>query len=116
MTEWMLAQDGARGQLTGKEICELARGGDALASKAVERESYYLGLGLANLVTIFTPEVIVLGGSVMQSAPLFMPTIQAIIRRICTQVPSERVEIRSASLGAQTGLIGAARVWHHRFA
>ncbi len=116
MTRWMLAQDGSRGPLTGKQICDLARNGDPLAMKAVEREAYYLGLGLANLVTYFIPEVIVLGGSVMQSADLFMGTIQEVISRICTQVPRERVELRLASLGPQTGLIGAARVWHHRFA
>lgn len=116
MTEWMRAEDGTRGSLTAKEICDLARNGDALAAEAVEREGHYLGLGLANLVTIFTPEVIVLGGSVMQSAALFMTTIHKTIRRMCTQVPSDRVELRTASLGSQTGLIGAARVWHHRFA
>jgi glucokinase len=115
MTEWMLAHDHSRERVSAKDICELARSGDELAGKAVEREAYYLGLGLANLVTLFTPEVIVLGGSVMQSASLFMGKIHEIIRRICTQVPSERVELRLASLGPQTGLIGAARVWHHRF-
>lgn len=115
MTEWMLAQDHSRERVSAKDICNLAREGDGLARKAVEREAYYLGLGLANLVTMFTPEVIVLGGSVMQSASLFMGTIHETIRRICTQVPSERVELRLASLGPQTGLIGAARVWHHRF-
>ena len=115
MTGWMLAQEPLRGEIGAKEICEQARHGDAVARKAVEREAYYLGLGLANLVTIFAPEVIVLGGSVMQSAPLFIDKIHETIRRICTQVPSSRVELRLASLGPQTGLIGAARVWYHRF-
>jgi predicted NBD/HSP70 family sugar kinase len=54
-------------QLTAKRICELAREGDALALQAVEREGHYLGLGMANLVTLFAPDVIVLGGSVMKS-------------------------------------------------
>ena len=94
---------------------ERAAAGDALAGKAVEREAHYLGLGLANLVNIFCPEVIVLGGSVMQSARLFLGGIGAEIRRNCARVPSERTEIRMASLGARAGIIGAARVWHHRF-
>jgi glucokinase len=116
MTQWMAAQDPSKEAIGAKQICDLARSGDALALKAVEREGHYLGLGLANLVTIFAPEVIVLGGSVMQSAALFMENIHETIRRICTQVPSEKVELRIASLGPQTGLIGAARVWRHRFA
>src|ERR1700722_13487539 len=52
--------------LTAKNICELARQGDPWAIRAVEHEGRYLGLGLANLVTMFVPEMIVLGGSVMK--------------------------------------------------
>ena len=93
----------------------MAAAGDARARLAVEREAHYLGLGLANLVNIFCPEVIVLGGSVMGSSALFMGGIGDEIRRNCTQVPWERTEIRIASLGPQAGIIGAARAWHHRF-
>lgn len=117
MTEWMVANapnDYSEEPLTAKRICELARNGDPLACRAVEREGHYLGLGIANLITLFTPEVIILGGNVMRSADLFMEQIKAEIRRCCTQVPYEKTEIRLASLGPQTGLIGAARVWHHR--
>ena len=39
--------------------------------RAIENESHYLGLGMANLVTMFVPEIIVLGGSVMNSSVLF---------------------------------------------
>jgi glucokinase len=60
-----------RDHLTAKRICELAREGDALAMQAVDREARYLGLGMANLVTLYTPDAIVLGGSVMKSAVLF---------------------------------------------
>jgi glucokinase len=119
MAEWMAANapKAIEGEpLTGKRVCELARAGDPLAQRAVEREGHYLGLGIANLITLFTPEVIVLGGNVMQSINLFMDTIRAEVRRCCTQVPYEKTEIRLASLGPLTGMIGAARVWHHRFA
>ncbi len=118
MTEWMLANtpaDPHQEPLTGKRVCELARSGDPIAKKAVQREAHYLGVGLANLITLFTPEVIVLGGNVMGSADLFMEGIKSEIRSLCTQVPFEKTDIRLASLGPQTGLIGAARVWHHRF-
>lgn len=119
MARWFDAQ--APGEETekgrsAKQICAMAAGGDGLAKRAVQREAHYLGLGLANLVNIFCPEVIVLGGSVMGSAPLFMGGIKDEIRRNCTQVPFERTEIRLASLGPRAGIIGAARAWHHRFA
>jgi glucokinase len=113
MTAWMSEQ--GRAATGAKEICALAMAGNTLALKAVEREAHYLGLGLVNLITIFCPEVIVLGGSVMLSASLFLGGIRDEIRRNCTQVPAERTEIRLASLGPQAAVIGAARAWHHRF-
>jgi glucokinase len=105
-----------RQNLTAKTICELALDGDEWAGRAVQREAYYLGLGLANLVTLFAPDSIVLGGGVMQSANLFLDGIRKIIRENCRLVPFEMTELAVASLGKNTNLIGAARVWHHRFA
>jgi len=102
--------------LTAKRICELAQQGDSLARKAVEREAYYLGLGLANLINLFTPDTIVLSGSVMKSATLFLDGIRSVIRSGCRFVPAEKTELTLASLGEDTNLIGAARVWHYRFA
>ena len=101
--------------ITAKRICELAKQGDELAAQAVEHEGHYLGLGLANLITMFTPDAIVLSGSVMKSAPLFMGKIREVIRGGCRFVPAEKTELMLASLGEDTNLIGAARVWHYRF-
>jgi glucokinase len=112
----MQADYAHRANLTAKRICELARDGDELAGEAVEREAHYLGLGLANLVTIFTPDAIVLGGSLMKSAALFLDGIRATIGRCCRFVPFEKTNLNLASLGEDANLIGAARVWHHRFA
>ena len=102
-----------RQDITARRICELAQQGDELAQQAVEHEGYYLGLGLANLISMFTPDAIVLSGSVMKSAPLFMPRIREVIRAGCRFVPAEKTELMLASLGEDTNLIGAARVWHY---
>jgi glucokinase len=101
--------------LTAREICSRAQDSDEWAQRAVKREAYYLGLGLANLITVFAPEAIVLGGSVMKSAHLFLERMHEVIRQNCRLVPSGQVDISLASLGADAGLIGAAEVWHHRF-
>ena len=100
--------------LTAKKICELAQHGDDWARRAVEHEAHHLGLGLANLVTMFVPEVIILGGSVMKSAPLFMDEIRKVIAASCRLVPFEKTQLALASLGEDTNLIGAARVWYYR--
>ena len=105
-----------RNHLNAKQICELAREGDCWAQHAVEHEAKCLGLGLANLVTMFVPNAIVLGGSVMKSADLFLPTIRTVIADSCGFVPHEHTDLVLASLGEDANLIGAARVWYHRFA
>jgi glucokinase len=104
-----------RDGITAKRICELAREADPVAVHAVETEAYYLGLGLANLINLFTPDAIVLSGSVMKSADLLMGRMRDVIRKGCRFVPAEKTELALASLGDDTNLIGAARVWHYRF-
>jgi len=61
------------------------------------------------------PDVIVLSGSVMKSAALFLDRIRKVISQGCRFVPFEKTELVLASLGEDANLIGAARVWHHRF-
>ena len=101
--------------LDAKEICRRAEQGDALARKAVEREGYYLGVGLANLVTMYCPDAIAVGGGVMGSAHLFLERMRQVVRTNCTLVPAEKAEIVLARMGADVGVAGAARAWHTRF-
>ena len=114
MTEWMRQQRPDHAELTAGQICDLARAGDELALRAVDREGYYIGLGLADLITIFTPDTIAMGGGVMKSADLFLDRARKVIRHICTQVPVEKTVLTMASLGQDTGLAGAAVAWIHR--
>jgi len=118
MVEWIRANAPASYQspdLSAKLICARAQEGEDWARRAVEREAYYLGLGLANIVSVFTPDAMVLGGGVMKSADLFLDRIHQVIRENCRLVPFERVEIALASLGPDVGLIGAAQVWWQHF-
>jgi len=98
---------------TALEICQAAEAGDLPAQKAVERVGYFLGLGLANLVTLFIPDTIALGGGVMKSYPLFEAKIHQMGHYACGYVPADLVKILPASLGSQVGLVGAASVWLH---
>jgi glucokinase len=98
-----------------RNICTAAERGDPLAQAAVAREAHYLGLGFANLVTLFVPDVIALGGGLMRSLHLFQDTIHQTIRATCGLVPHEKVRLVPAALGPDAGLIGAARVWMHRY-
>lgn len=119
MVDWFTSQLPAQkrpsASLDAREICDRAVRGDELCRKAVEREAFYLGLGLANLVTLFTPDAIALGGGVMKSANLFFGPAAEVVRQNCGLVPFEKTELLLASLGPDTALAGAARAWFHRF-
>lgn len=99
---------------SAQELCAAARNGNPAVREAIEQEAFYLGIGLANLVTLFVPDVIALGGGVMQSLDLFIERIEATIKTTCGLVPHAKTRILPAMLGRDTGLVGAARVWIQR--
>ncbi len=115
MEHWAHAQFPQAGWKDARQICQAAEAGHPQAQEAVQRTASYLGVGLANLVTLFSPEVIALGGGLMQSRGLFWETILHTIREHCGLVPNELVKIVPASLGPQSGLAGAAQAWYNRF-
>jgi glucokinase len=111
MAAWMFENSCGSETMSAAAICERARRGDQLALRAVKREGYYLGLGLANLVTLFAPDLIALGGGVMKSGSLFLDDAVRVVHELCTQVPVEKTRIMVSSLGDETGLMGAAQAW-----
>ncbi len=69
-----------------------------------------LGIGIANLINIFNPEMVVIGGGVKDGWPLFIGATKAEIRKRAFEVPAERTEIVPSRLGDDAGMIGAAAV------
>lgn len=108
-------QTGAQ-NISAREVIERAQNDDGDARQIVEQTAYYLGVGLGNLITILAPDVIVLGGGVMQSFDLFYPAMRATITKNVTLVPSAQVSIVPAALGQNAGVIGAAKALLERMA
>jgi glucokinase len=108
-----LARRGKRS--TARAVCEAAERGDPAARTAVAAEAEALGLGIANLVTLFVPDVIALGGGVMQSRALFWDKIEQTVRQNCGLVPFEKTRLVPANRGRDTGLAGAAQAWIQHF-
>ena len=99
--------------LSAAAVFSQAESGDPRSLAIVKRAAGYLGMGLANLTTIFVPQVIALGGGVMRSRHLFWDGLKADILRCCGYVPAELVQLVPAGLGDAAGLAGAASVWLH---
>jgi glucokinase len=114
MGAWVRSVDPNTAWASAADICRRAAKGEPLAQRAVRRLGYYLGRGLANLVTLFAPDRIALGGGVMNSAHLFLDPARQVVRQLCTQVPAELTVIERAYLGPDVGLLGAAQCWLER--
>lgn len=100
--------------LDARAVCELAAQGDRTAGQAVAHHARYLAIGMANLVTVFAPDQIALGGGLMNAWALFEPTVRETIRSSCGLVPHQRTKLGLASLGPNIALLGAGQVWFHR--
>jgi glucokinase len=101
--------------LDARQIRPLAEAGDPLARKAMARAGNFIGIGLANLVTLFTPDRIALGGGMINSWRLLEAIVRETVRQNCGLVPYQRTIIAPAALGLDTGLLGAAQVWFQRY-
>ena len=87
--------------------CAADAAGDALASEILDEAIRYLSIGLGNLVTIFNPDRIVIGGGVSNIGDrLFRPLRRMILSRAMRESVS-RVEIHRAKLGSDVGVVGA---------
>lgn len=115
MERWIQGQQPQLPYNNAWELCEAADEGNPIAQVAVHRTARYLAIGLANLVTIFSPEMIALCGGLLQSWHLFWPEIQETIQANCGLVPHERIKMVRSSLGSYAGMIGAAQVWYYRY-
>jgi glucokinase len=114
LAAWYNARRPGGPTLSARRVCALAEQGDPLAQSAVQHMADYLGLGLANLVTFFVPDVIALGGGVIKSWPLFKDRVQQVVAQNTRMVPSEKVRILPARLGGDAALLGAAQAWIDR--
>ncbi len=97
------------GALSAREVGEALAVGDALACSIVEEAAHALGLFAANLVHIFNPARIVIGGGVSQMGDrLLTPMKTAMREQILHPAYLEQLEIVPAALGDDAGLIGTA--------
>jgi glucokinase len=100
-------------ELTAKQIYERGLEGDELALEVFRRMGIYLGVGLASLINIFNPELIVIGGGVADGWDLFIAHVREQIAERAFPIPARRAEIVQAACGDDAGLLGAAHIAFH---
>ena len=93
--------------ITAKDLGAAAGEGDALALSVLADAGRLLGLSLGGLLNILDPEVLVLGGGVIQIGPLLLDHLYAAIQEQAFEFTYSHVRIATASLGQDAGLVGA---------
>jgi len=94
--------------ITAKEVGMAAQDGDVLASEIIYKASSYLGIGLVNLVNIFNPEMIVVGGGMSKMGDLLLEPARQLVAARAMPLSAGAVRIVTAKLGEDSGVLGAA--------
>jgi glucokinase len=95
--------------ITGATVVADARAGDPVAQAIVARAVQATARGIFTLINLYVPDIIVLGGGVIDAYDLFEPAIRELVAQN-TMAPVERIAIRKAALGNDAGVLGAARI------
>ena len=96
--------------LSSVKIYEAGMKGDELALEVFRRMGVYLGIGLATLINVLNPEMIVIGGGLANGWELFHKHMQQQVIERAFPLPARRVKIVQAECGDDAGLLGAARL------
>jgi glucokinase len=95
--------------ISGRQITEAAQHGDGVARDAFAQIGYWLGVAMADLAQIFDPQVLVVGGGVIEAGDLLMgPTEQTYRDQLAQRGRFPVAEIRAAETGNTAGVLGAA--------
>ena len=103
----LLAQE--RGKVDGRTAFDAYRQGDAAAKSVLDRFTEYLALGVTNMVNIFQPEILSVGGGISAEGETLLAPVRAILEkeqysRHCRR----KTVLKKAALGNSAGIIGAA--------
>ncbi len=95
-------------QVDAVVVVEAARRGDPVAAGIMRRAAENVGVGVVNLIHLFNPALIVIGGGVSKAGPFLFEPVERIVRERAMEVPRQAVRIVRAELGENVGLLGAA--------
>lgn len=95
--------------LTPKLIDQAAEEGDALAREVLEEIGHFVGLGIASMVNVFNPEVVVLGGKISNSRTLFDAAVRTARASAIGSILAAARIVR-AELGDDAGIMGASEL------
>jgi glucokinase len=100
--------DGDIKKVTAQVIHTAAEQGDSLARELIAQTGYYVGVGLANLINIFNPELIVIGGGLSHMGSMLLEPAYKVAEERAFKEAFKAVHFAVADLGRNSGVLGAA--------
>ena len=98
----------AKREVTPEKIAQAAKNEDKLALNIITETGKHLGIGIANAINIFDPEIVILGGGIAQMGELLLQPTQETVRLRALQATAKGVDIRVTQLGNEVAALGAA--------
>jgi glucokinase len=98
---------GEAGRVSPREMAAAAEAGDQAVRDAIARAADYLAIGVANVVTILHPNLVVLGGGVAEMGAILIDRVEQGMRKRVGMFPTDNVRVVRSRLGDRAGLLGA---------
>jgi glucokinase len=98
------------GMRNAYEVAEAARRGDMVSIEAFLEAGRWLGYGVANLVSLFDPEMIVIGGGLAKASDLYLDALRKAMKERAQPIAGSKVRVVVSGLGGEANLLGAAKV------
>jgi glucokinase len=99
--------DGQLNKVSAHRVFLAAKDGDRLAKEMVSQTGYYLGIGLVNLVNIFNPQLILIGGGLARMGQMLIKPAIKVVNERAYELPARAASIELARLGADAEALGA---------
>lgn len=101
------AAGGRAGEITAITVSSTAAAGDPEAKAILAGAGRFLGIGVANVINLLNPELVVMGGGAMKAGPPLWAAMEAEVQQRSLAASLKRVRIVPAKLGSRAGLLGA---------
>ena len=99
---------GRIGDVSAKDVFEAAGNNDAAAAEIVRKTGFYLGVGIANVINLFNPEVVIIGGGVSRAGRILIDEAREAVDRYGLETNLKGVKIVLSRLHFTAGMLGAA--------
>jgi glucokinase len=93
--------------VSAEMVAEAAKKGDTVAWNIFNRSAEYLGLGIAGLINLFSPEAVVIGGGVAQAGDILFDKVRKTVNARSLKRISQEIVIKPATFGTKAAVMGA---------